>query len=385
MFEHLDDPTPPEHGTTLREHVVNKGRARQRRTRLAIGGVALTPLLALGGMAVYIRDQSSELNRIEVAGLEPVDLNPPADSLPPVDSDPTNTEPGLAEVPPIAAPTNVLVVGVDRRPPGSDVQGSRSDTIAVIRIDPIQNRVSVLSLPRDLWITTDSGTSNRINSFTDDGALVGVVSSLLNIDINHYVEVDFEGFASLIDLAGGVRIPFDTAVRDEQTGFAADAGCNDMSGAQALAYVRSRRFEMFDPDTDSWIQDPQSDFGRVARQQDLMRRIYTTVLSQSYSTTDKVRLLSDVVDDLTVDAGLDLDGVRAIFNAAAIIGVENFETFDLAAVVSGAEIDGSSVLTFDPAGLQAEVDTFLNGQPATIESDATPATNQGIGPAATPC
>ena len=72
------------------------------------------------------------------------------------------------------------------------------------------------------------------------------------------------------------------------------------------------------------------------------------MLAQNYSTTDKARLLTDVVDDITVDTGLDLDGLRAVFNATALIGGENFGALDLTATLSEAVIDGNSVLVADP-------------------------------------
>jgi LCP family protein required for cell wall assembly len=353
MFEHLSDPDPPTLDGEFRDRVITGAHARQRRTRRAVGGVVLTPLLVLGGIAVYIRDQANELERITVGGLAP------AETAPSDQSPPSATTPTAEEVPPIATPLNVLVVGVDRRPPGSDVEGSRADTIAVVRIDPEQQRVSMLSLPRDLWVTADDGTGRRINSFTDNGGLVEVASSLLGIDINHYVEIDFDGFESLIDLAGGVTVPFDHAVRDTNTGFTADAGCNTLSGADALSYVRSRRLEQLDPATGEWRPDPRSDLGRIARQQDLTQRLYASVLAQDYSTTDKTRLLTDVVDDITVDTGLDLDGLRAIFNAAALIGTDNFDTYDLTASLSAKTFDGNAVLIADPAGIRTQVDNLL--------------------------
>ena len=375
MFEHLSDPNPPILDDNFHDSVIATAQSRQRRTRRAVGGIALVPLLALGGFGVYIRGQASELDQITVGGLTP------AAPAPPVGSDPATAGSVVDEVPPIATPLNILVAGVDRRPPGSDVEGSRADTIAVVRVDPIQNHVSMLSLPRDLWITTADGSGGRINSFTDDGGLVEVVSSLLGIDINHYVEVDFEGFESLIDLAGGVTIPFDNPVRDAATGFTAGAGCNELSGAEALSYVRSRKLQQLDPATGEWVTDPISDIGRIARQQDLIGRVYTTVLAQNYSTTDKARLLTDVVDDITVDTGLDLDGLRAVFNATALIGGENFDAYDLTATLSEAVIDGNSVLVADPQGVQTQVasllgDTteqipgspFLNSQDAIVPS-----------------
>jgi LCP family protein required for cell wall assembly len=379
MFEHLSDPHPPSLDDEFRDRVITSAHTRQRRTRRAVGGVVLTPLLVLGGIAVYIRDQANELERITVGGLAPAETVPLDQSLPSV------TTPAADEVPPLATPLNVLVVGVDRRPPGSDVEGSRADTIAVVRIDPEQQRVSMLSLPRDLLVTTNDGTSGRINSFTDNGGLVEVVSSLLGIDINHYIEIDFAGFESLIDLAGGVTVPFDRDVRDVNTGFTADAGCNTLSGADALAYVRSRRLEQLDPATGEWRPDPRSDLGRIERQQDLTQRLYASVLAQNYSTTDKTRVLTDVVDDITVDTGLDLDGLRAIFNAAALIGTSNFDTYDLNASLSADTIDGNTVLIADPVGIETQVDNLL--RPSTDAPVDTPILNHqdAISPPTTSC
>jgi len=378
MFEHLSDPNPPELGDGLRHRVVHRARTRQRRLRVAAGSVALAPMIVVGGLAIYLRGQANELERVEVTGLTP------AESLPPVSSDPAGSAP-VEDVPPLATPLNILVAGVDRRPPGDEVLGSRSDTIAVVRIDPDEQRVSVLSVPRDLWVTTEDGTSGRVNSFTDDSGLVDVVSSVLGIDINHYVEVDFAGFESLIDLAGGVTVPFDTALRDKSTGFSGIAGCNHLSGADALAYVRSRRMQALDPATGEWSEDPSSDLGRIARQQDLMQRVLTTVLSHDYSTADKARLLTDVVDDITVDAGLDLTGLQAIFNAAALIGADNFHTYDLNSALSGEVVDGQAVLVADSANIQAEVDRFLNGSTDEAGPNQLTATDDVITPTLAAC
>ncbi len=366
MFEHLTDLDPPEFDATFRERVVAKARARQRRTRVTVGSLALVPLLAVGGFGLYLRDQANQLEHVDVTGLVP------ADTLPPIGSDPLTTRAEPAEVPPISTPLNILIVGVDRRPPGSEVMGSRADTIAVVRIDPAQGRVGILSIPRDLWITDDSGTGSRINTFTDDGGLVPVVSDLLGIDINHYVEVDFDGFQSLIDLAGGVTIRFDQPARDDHTGFSTDAGCINLSGTDALAYARSRHLETFDADTGEWMPDPRSDLGRIARQQDLIQRVYAQTLAHPYSTTDKIRLVNDVVDDITVDAGLDLDGLLAIFNAATLIGSDHVDTYDLTDAISAQAIDGNAVLVADPAGIQTQVTNLLGQDQTTSANPTTP-------------
>ncbi|MEO1057528.1 MAG: LCP family protein [Actinomycetota bacterium] len=367
MFEQLLDPHPPELGDEFRDRVIADGRRRQRRTRLAVGGAVLAPLVAVGGFAVYLRGQADELERIPVDGLTPATQATTTEDT--TAQDTASSSPRITETteapapPPIAAPTNILVVGVDRRPPSSNIEGSRADTIGVVRIDPDLHRVSLLSLPRDLWITIDDGRSNRINAFTDDAGLVPVVSDLLDVDINHYIEIDFDGFISLIDIAGGVTVPFDQPVRDMATGFAADAGCNHLTGTEALAYARSRKLATLDPNTQTWTIDGSADIGRIARQQDLIERVYATVLEQNYTTADQIRLLNDVVDDITVDDGLDLDGLRAIFNATAGIGLDNFTTYDLTTSLKPVMIQGNSVLLADPDGIATTTQQFRGNNP----------------------
>ncbi|MAT04037.1 MAG: hypothetical protein CL424_03215 [Acidimicrobiaceae bacterium] len=362
MFDHLDDQNPPEFGEQFHDRVVTAAQRRQRRSRWSVSSVVLMPLLILGGLALFLRDQAGELDRIEVGGLTPAETNPTAT---PQDVEPATTAgtvvatSAVDDVPPISTPLNILIVGVDQRPPDSVVTGSRADTIALVRIDPERGRVGVLSLPRDLHVEHD-GTSGRLNTFTADQDLVEVVSSVLEVDINHYVEVDFDGFESLIDLVGGVSVPFDTAVRDRHTGFTAESGCNQLSGSEALAYVRSRTLESIDVTTGQWAQDPRADLGRIVRQQDLMRRVYRDVLSAGYSTIDELRLLTDVVDDITVDIGLDLHGLRALFNAAEVIGPDQVQFYDLHAGLSAdATADGSAVLVADRATMQTAVDGLL--------------------------
>lgn len=364
MFDHLADPNPPDLGESFRSRVIADGRRRQRRTRLSVGGAVLAPFVAVGGLAMYLRSQAGELQHIEVVGLVPADTGLGATepvgstTLPAVAPDDRTPEPL-----PLAHPLNILIAGVDRRPAGSDITGSRADTIAVVRIDPERNQVGILSIPRDLWVTSESGPERRINSFTEDGELVGVVSSLLDIDINHYVEVDFDGFESLIQIAGGVSVPFEFAVRDDNTGFSAEAGCNNLSGSDALAYVRSRKLRILDPTTGTWTMDPRSDLGRIERQQDLIERAYISVLSRDYGNVDVARLLNDVVDDLTTDTGLTIKGMLAIFNAAQIIGVDNFVSYDLTPGLTPTFTEDQSVLEVDPDTVETAVAALLGATP----------------------
>jgi hypothetical protein len=102
------------------------------------------------------------------------------------------------------------------------------------------------------------------------------------------------------------------------------------------------------------------------------QRVYAETLAHQYTTTDKIRLLNHVVDDITVDAGLDLDGLLAIFNAATLIGGDHVDTYDLTDEVSAQAIDGNAVLIADPAGIRSQVANLLGQDPTTSGNPVTP-------------
>ena len=166
----------------------------------------------------------------------------------------------LAEVESPTEPMNVLVVGSDSRADiekgdpgaggmlGKDAPtGQRADSLLIARIDPSSDRIDLLSVPRDLWVPkagTDS--KQRINSAYAQSAqaVVDSVQSSLGIPINHFVEVDFSGFQSLVEAIGGVPMYFDHPVRDGNSGLDIGAkGCHVLDGQNGLAFARSRHLE----------------------------------------------------------------------------------------------------------------------------------------------
>jgi LCP family protein required for cell wall assembly len=165
--------------------------------------------------------------------------------------------------------------------------GERSDTIMVWRVNPSTNQVAVLSFPRDLYVTVDGGSKARINSAyrrDDPQRLIDTIFLNFGIPIDHYVQVDFCAFKRLVDGVGGVSVPFTYPARDEKTGLnvpASGGECFTFDGDHALAYVRSRFYEYEDPPgSGNWKTDGTSDLGRIARQQDFLRRTVRSVLSE---------------------------------------------------------------------------------------------------------
>lgn len=162
--------------------------------------------------------------------------------------------------------------------------GARSDSIMVVRVNPTDNQAAILSFPRDLWVKrAGSSRSERINSNFDKknpNNLIRKIKENFGIQIDHYVNVDFCAFASIVDAVGGVRVPFSVKSRDKRTGFQVLRApvCYTFAGDHALAYMRSRHYTWLDPATGRWRTDGTSDYGRIARQQDFMKRVIKKAL-----------------------------------------------------------------------------------------------------------
>ncbi|MGB0113784.1 MAG: LCP family protein [Ilumatobacteraceae bacterium] len=162
--------------------------------------------------------------------------------------------------------------------------GERSDTIMMWRVNPATSEVVVLSFPRDLFVSiAGSSRQGRINeAYERDNPqkLIDTIYQNFGINTDHFVQVDFCAFKTLVDAVDGVAVPFDTLIQDPNTGLnVTETGCFTFDGDHALAYVRSRKLQYLDTDGD-WTQDPTSDLGRISRQQDFLRRTVARLLSK---------------------------------------------------------------------------------------------------------
>jgi polyisoprenyl-teichoic acid--peptidoglycan teichoic acid transferase len=144
---------------------------------------------------------------------------------------------GAQEVP--DGPLNVLVLGVDERP-GSDVEGSRTDTIMLVQVVPETGDVKLLSVPRDLLVEIEPGVEDRINAAYSYGGIeetMGALQGYAQVPIEHYAVVDFEGFRDVINAMGGVEIDVEDEIPPK---YGIKDGIQTLNGAQALFYARYR-------------------------------------------------------------------------------------------------------------------------------------------------
>ncbi len=217
-------------------------------------------------------------------------------------------------------PEDALAFGTE-----TDTGPARSDTLMVLHSEGRHS--FVVSFPRDLWVDIPGRGKGKINAAFNDGPQKVIDTFVANysIEIHHYVEVDFSTFEGIVEAIGAVPVWFPAPARDALTGLSITAGgCQLLDGPNALAYVRARHLELLDARTGKWnLADPVPDIGRIARQQDFVRRLGSLAVQRSL---DNPRLAPEVVDrvlpNLRVDASFDRralnDFVRAFLGLTGV-------------------------------------------------------------------
>jgi len=288
---------------------------------------------------------------------------------------------------------NFLVVGSDSRAGidagdpdagaflDEEVDGQRTDTIIVMRVEPKTNTIKLLSIPRDLWVPINgTGEKDRINAaFAAGGAqtLIDTVRTVLDIDINHYVEVDFAGFKALVDIVGGVPMYFDRPMYDEYSGLdIPEAGCTVLRGQQALAFARARHLYYLDPDTGRYVQDLTADLGRITRQQVFARQALAKVTSLGLTDVGKLnRLIGVATDNVLFDDGLRNDDLLSLGRRFAAVGIDALTTYSLPTELSETA-EGASVVLLRRTEAQPVLDVFRGLVPAQAPAAPTLAPSQ---------
>ena len=258
-------------------------------------------MLLVGSSYFYFRHQLSRLTKLDI--------------------------PGLASDDDTANMMNVLMVGSDSREnttgyiadatgKGDEgTTGQRSDTIMILHVDPSQQKAAILSIPRDLYVPIPGYGKDKVNSAFSTGGpqlLIRTIKEALGIEINHYVEVDFTGFERIVDTIGGVKVYTDYPARDEMTGLDLPlAGCNEVDGYQALAFVRSRYYETYE--RGRWVSGANSDIDRISRQQDFIRRIMKKAVSSGLGNPLTLnRLISIGVSNVRVDQAMSTKDITTL-------------------------------------------------------------------------
>jgi LCP family protein required for cell wall assembly len=257
---------------------------RVPRSRLILGSLMIA-LLLVGVVGVRLGNSwRRALSDVDAMIVTPVAL--PTETPAPIATDsnaPAAATPAplpTAEPPLPDSPLNILLLGTDARPGDSDP--TRTDAMVLVHLDRKDGSVSMLSLPRDLWVNYPGYGEGRINAAyaigekklgPGGGAALAkaTVSKLTGLPVQQFVLVNFAGFKTLIDKLGGITVDVPKAIDDpafptDNYGTITvhfDAGVQQMDGERALVYARTRHAD--------------SDFGRNQRQQQVLMALFDRV------------------------------------------------------------------------------------------------------------
>jgi LCP family protein required for cell wall assembly len=347
---------------------------RRRRKRLlivvsSILGIAV--LLATGGI-VYARWRFDQIPKVHVAGLTPRDGNDPF---------------------------TVLLVGSDSRSFVSDASeasqygsaaatsGQRSDVIILARVVPALGEVQLMSVPRDTYVDIPGNVpnisgDNRINASFNSGAtlLVQTIEQSFHIPINDYAEVNFPGFEGMVNAVGGIGLDFAYPVRDAYSDLnIANTGCQLVSGAQALALVRSRHLYYYE--NDAWQEDYGSDWSRIQRQDAFFRALLPkmrTIASNPGAlngflgaATKNIAIDETVSESELLDLGNDFTGISSgKFHSETLPTVPYTTSAGADVLLPAAGPDEAMIKQFLAFGTTAGASGSAIGSPSSISLTA---------------
>lgn len=211
-------------------------------------------------------------------------------------------------------PINILLMGSDSREHGnghgstSTIAGARSDTTILLHLSGDRTWAMGVSIPRDSMVLLPSckqpdGTMSEAHTarFNEAfflggaGCTIKTVEQLTGVQINHFVVVDFKGFAKVVDAIGGVEVCMKAPVNDSLSQLKLPKGKSVVKGEQALAFVRARK-----------TLGDGSDIGRIDRQQAFLGSAIRKATSLGVVANPSMlySMLSETTKALTTDKAL---------------------------------------------------------------------------------
>ena len=191
------------------------------------------------------------------------------------------------------------------------VTGVNSDVVMILHLNLTTQQVSILSIPRDLFVPNARITgANKIDAALYNGPsqLVAAIQEDFAIPINHYVELNFDTFASVVDVLGGINMYFPMEIFDAYSGLnIRHPGCIHLNGYQALQVVRARHLQIrlkgYGQVHSTWPQEGLSDLARIRRDHEFLKVLGTAIKAKGIANpiTDQ-RLATAVAPFLTVDS-----------------------------------------------------------------------------------
>jgi polyisoprenyl-teichoic acid--peptidoglycan teichoic acid transferase len=245
-------------------------------------------------------------------------------------------------------PENILILGSDKRAGDAEDPG-RSDTAMLLRLDPDNDAIALMSIPRDLKVEIPGYGTDKFNAAYAYGGprlVLRVVKGITGLSINHVVNVDYLGFVQAVYAIGCVYVDVDRRYYHSNVGVPAaeqyaeidvQPGYQLLCGRKALQYVRYRHTD--------------TDLVRAARQQDFL-----SAARQRVPISKLVGERSELIDIFTTYTTSDIDDAQTMLEV-----LELFVASRNAAIreVHFPATLGPSFVYASPSAIQGAVEQFL--------------------------
>jgi LCP family protein required for cell wall assembly len=267
-------------------------------------------------------------------------------------------------------PQTIAILGSDVRTGGGTIEGDpgRSDTTMLLRLDPDSGQIAMLSIPRDLKVEIPGYGTDKFNAAFSYGGpklTLKTIRDLTGLDINHVINVDFQGFAEVVDAIGCVFVDVDrdyfndnSQGGEEYATIDIDAGYQKLCGPDALEFARYRHTD--------------TDLARAARQQDLVGEVRNRLgFGEILKRRDElIKAFADNTKSDIKGGNEILELVKLLFDSrnANVVEVKFPSTFTME--------NGISYVEATPEEIQGAVDKFLGfedptGPVGTLDEGAT--------------
>jgi LCP family protein required for cell wall assembly len=300
-------------------------------------------LVLIGGAAGYLYYLTHDLNRVNVRGLN-----------------------SAFKTGPEAGTENILMVGSTSRCAltvqnaayglcSEGVNAVNSDVIMILHADPAHHRLTLLSIPRDLFIPNARSTgANKVDAglFQGISQVVAAIEEDFGIPIQHAVSLNFDQFANVVDALGGINMSFPMSVFDAESGLNVQAAaCVHLNGTQALQVVRARHLQYksattTSPYAENWPQEVQSDLARIRRDHEFLRVLATAVAKHGLGNPiSDLSLINSVKADFTFDQSWAVSNMVSLVLDFHSVSINTVPQLTLpVAVVSDPDGSGGSLI-----------------------------------------
>ncbi len=282
----------------------------------------------------------------------------------------------LLQVPEVSKPVNILLLGIktnlsdvknsdgsDRKKTGYDAEvdslDGLSDTIMLLRFDPVTKKMTVLGIPRDTKIEREGHGTEKINAVDHESgtaAAAQAVSKVLGgVAIDRYIRVNNLGVAKLVDELGGVDIvvPKDIKYQDDSQHFYINlkAGKQHLDGIKLLGFLRYRH-------------DANGDIGRMQRQQIVVKALSEQFLNPM--TITRIPQLFTVIQK-QVDTNLTVEELLAVAGFSMQNGKSKMQMLMMPGDYNGDGKHGTSYWLADERGIQNMMARYFDHGTISLE------------------